>query len=292
MGELQMASAHGPAGMADPGVVCAELWRDYLQGVDALTQTVGALRRREREAFPWLETWCSCLGRGAHPERTALTEVAKGIVGLLVAEAARRFTPPGCHPLAIPHEPYRYRYVDQLARAPSEGETAGDWVRAFDPREVWADLAREYGGPSASERGFEQARATLADLFGIAPEQAVERRGDGIVLNLPVMLDSFDLKHRGQKRLAFHSAEALERMVSALENFAAWCGDGDSAGLVNALRRALARFGSPHGAPLRSREKIALGQSAQLVTFSSRFEVVLRGTLADQFQVFMALFRR
>jgi len=92
----------------------------------------------------------------------------------------------------------------------------------FDPRVVWDELARRYGGAEAATvAGFEKAAKVLSEEFGLKAGSLLEGPGytDVFGLTVPVEVETL----RGdQKRLKFDSMERVNRLLDALNTVVAW----------------------------------------------------------------------
>jgi hypothetical protein len=267
----------------EPGELYAALWRDYwqacehfdatLQACAATLPTTGALVRR----FSGPDT--------ARQAEQARIDVAADITRDLAQIAAERFSGEGCAPLKIDVEELLADVVHGPAR--QRRRTGALEVGFFDAAAVWARLCREFGGTVGLERGYRESAMQIRTSFGLHPGTNVECRRSGVVLSLPVWVDSIS-KRSERKKLTFQSTERLLETLPALRTFAAWADDDGTLG--EGLHGLAEHFGWGGKRDLSSREKIALGGSVCVVTYQTRFEFVMAPALAEKLQLFLGLF--
>ena len=266
----------------NPGEAAAELWRGYW----------AACKRFKAE----LDGCCARASRAdidARPDMQGALEAytfAEKIARDLVKRAGEHFRGPGCVPLMIEEDGWvrrfvrdPYRDLHPRQRHDLEIRKAGTDASFFDPAGLWAALEEAFGNGMGAEIGRRQAAAQIRKCFGLHPGVAVQRRRHGVVLSLTVWLDA---DHRCE--LSADSKQELYLLRDALSAFAAWADDDGT--LLAGLGALLRRFGWHWREFVTSREKIHLCAALSVVTYKNRFEFVMASALAEQLQLFLALY--
>ena len=260
--------------LGNPGEATAALWKGYW---DACTRFEAELDRYcARARLDGVDCRPATPDTGVGGRIRLAESMARDLVGL----AARRFRGPGCPPLKIRESDWVRRFVYEPVRDPVDGSQQDAF---FDPIALWEALEEEFGGEKGMALSYRDAAAKIRGCFGLRAGVVVQQRRQGVVLSMPVWLDS---NHRGS--LSVSTQQEFYALCDALRAFAAWADDDGT--LLAGLDVLLEHFGWSSFRPVTSREKIHLCAALSVVTYKNRFEFVMASALAEQLQLFLGLY--
>lgn len=197
---------------------------------------------------------------------------AVSVLNHLVYRAARVFTAPGCTPIAVDPKSWQREYLEDLY--------------TFSPVALWKALENEYGGGKGVNTTYSKAAREIVNRFGLHRHHEVKTKPGCHVLNSTIWIDEFDKKNYNKTVLSYHSRDEIEKLCTNLATFARWAGDEKQA---IQLENACSNFSLTRG-KFESRERRTLSDDIQVTCYLSRFEFLVRDTLADQLKVFVSTY--
>ncbi|CAM5529694.1 hypothetical protein TMEC54S_00238 [Thauera mechernichensis] len=163
-----------------------------------------------------------------------------------------------------------------------------DNIDAFDPVAIWSYLEQKYGGDFGEKLAWQQVARGFKSKFNLDEGDKVVIKNGYIVLERSVWLDDFDKKQYKKNRLAFGCVESISQSLNVLSEIARW---SDRIALSHDLHR-LNRTFSDRTYEVQSRAKHPAGDNGEviIVTYTSRFEFLIRQDFAEQLQVFLGTY--
>ena len=264
----------------NPGLFYRHIWRSYLDTASSFSSHLDLLQAREANAIAHLDfSLPSILPEHAGLySAAALITLAKKIVQALKWIAERRFSPKNTPPLAIDGQALIDEFVTQLIALESRGTPNHFPARRFDPVLIWEALMDRYQH-RAAEHIYEQSARLLRDWFFLAPSSRVKQRGTRFALELPVTTVT---RQAGVKVYDWDSIARLRTLADAFAGFLA---------SLSPLHLSLSRFRTALEAPqfqLTSGDTYPVCDGVVLVTYQSKFVVLLRQEVAAELQEFVS----
>jgi hypothetical protein len=272
-----------------PGRLYRRLWAAHLETMSAVDTLLGDLHARESRAVgDGLAGGRRAFGVTTPREANRLLrEQAVRIVEALVATASVRFTPRGFAPVGISPVGYVARFIDEACMEPGREY---EWERRFrpdqfDPGAVWDALLADWGGTAAEEAICRGAARSIEEYFRLTPDQPVQTRRNGVVLETSIYLDSQPVPAHA-KRLHYNSHDDLRRFMDALKTFAIWAGDDELA----AVAPKVAGYFDMYDYQIESRKRETITPRVVVTTYHTKFAWWLEQSLAEQLQIFLGLY--
>lgn len=211
-----------------------------------------------------------------HDVGRTLEKSAIEIRKMLVWSAEKLFAPQGVSLKIDGYEIYERFPTDQ------------DNIDAFDPVAIWSYLEQKYGGDFGEKLAWQQVAKGFKSKFNLDEGEKVVIKNGYIVLDRPVWLDDFDKKYHKKNRLSFGCVESISQSLNVLSEIARW---SDRIALSHDLHR-LNRTFSDRTYEVQSRAKHPAGHNGEviIVTYTSRFEFLIRQDFAEQLQVFLGTY--
>lgn len=211
-----------------------------------------------------------------HDVGRTLEKSAIEIRKMLVWSAEKLFAPQGVSLKIDGYEIYERFPTDQ------------DNIDAFDPVAIWSYLEQKYGGDFGEKLAWQQVAKGFKSKFNLDEGEKVVIKNGYIVLDRPVWLDDFDKKYHKKNRLSFGCVESISQSLNVLSEIARW---SDRIALSHDLHR-LNRTFSDRTCEVQSRAKHPAGHNGEviIVTYTSRFEFLIRQDFAEQLQVFLGTY--
>ena len=211
-----------------------------------------------------------------HDVGRTLEKSAIEIRKMLVWSAEKLFAPQGVSLKIDGYEIYERFPTDQ------------DNIDAFDPVAIWSYLEQKYGGDFGEKLAWQQVAKGFKSKFNLDEGEKVVIKNGYIVLDRPVWLDDFDKKYHKKNRLSFGCVESISQSLNVLSEIARW---SDRIALSHDLHR-LNRTFSDRTYEVQSRAKHPAGANGEviIVTYTSRFEFLIRQDFAEQLQVFLGTY--
>lgn len=254
------------------------LWLRYRNALEKWASEQCAIRSEERQILnlhfgEYIRAFEDMSG---HDVRRTLEKSAIEIRKMLVWSAEKLFAPEGVSLKIDGYEIYERFPTDQ------------DNIDAFDPVAIWSYLEQKYGGDFGEKLAWQQVAKGFKSKFNLDEGEKVVIKNGYIVLDRSVWLDDFDKKQYKKNRLSFGCAETVSQSLNVLSEIARW---SDRVALSHDLRR-LTRTFSDRTYEIQSRAKHPAGDNGEviIVTYTSRFEFLIRQDFAEQLQVFLGTF--
>jgi hypothetical protein len=254
----------------NPGLVYQTLWSTYLSSMQGMRETLGKLSSLEISDLRIGESTYGCFESCDYTYESRLMKKAERIVTVMERIAAVRFAPAGARELEIKKN-YKEKFVKKHK------------IESFDPLEVWNALEKDLGGTSGRDLGYQQAAEKLVRHFGIKQGMQLKQVRDRVILEMSIWTE----RHYDQRvTLNLHGCEArVAESMLALKTVATWAGL-DTSGAFDALVRQW----SYNGSGISSRERLAVSEDIDVITYLGRFEFRFTQAYAGKLQEFVSLY--
>lgn len=254
------------------------LWMRYRNALENWASEQCAIRSEERRILnhnrsEYMRAFEDMTGNDV---RRTLESRAAEVRKMMVWTAEKVFEPEG---VSLKIDGY-----DIHERFPSDEDN----IDSFDPVAIWSYLEQKYGGDFGEKLAWQQVAKGFKSKFNLDDGEEVVIKGGYIVLERPVWLDGFDKKHYKKNRLSFGCVESISQSLNVLSEIARW---SDRIALSHDLCR-LNRTFSDRTYEIQSRAKHPAGDNGEviIVTYTSRFEFLIRQDFAEQLQVFLGTY--
>lgn len=254
------------------------LWLRYRNALEKWASEQCAIRSEERRILNHhrSEYMRAFEDMSGHDVGRTLEKSAIEIRKMLVWSAEKLFAPEGVSLKIDGYEIYERFPTDQ------------DNIDAFDPVAIWSYLEQKYGGDFGEKLAWQQVAKAFKSKFNLDEGEKVVIKNGYIVLDRSVWLDDFDKKQYKKNRLQFGCVERVSQSLNVLSEIARW---SDRFALSHDLLR-LNRTFSDRTYEVQSRAKHPAGDNGEviIVTYTSRFEFLIRQDFAEQLQVFLGTY--
>jgi hypothetical protein len=257
------------------GVFYNRVYADFCTVVDGYAANLERLRLLEDDQGA-TEYTHAIQNMSKHSVEKEKTDLAKEIRNVLVHRASRQFAPAGVS-LEIDTSALHDRFP--LDRS---------YAKPFDADAIWQYLEKTYGNGSGEEEAWRQLANNIIDSFYLKRGKEVKRKGNYVVIDLSVSVDSIDKKYDGSNKLCYHSSESLRKVLRELVTFAEWA---DRPRLAHDLGTVGPHY-QGYKATIESRRQHSCGDEGEIVivTFTKQFEFRFRSDVAEQFQNFLGTY--
>lgn len=255
--------------LPDPGEF---YWRLLLRLKAELARAAKIFDALHREEGVWVpEVYLRAVGEDIIDTDKALAHFYQYALSSLVKRAQDEFAPPGVR-----------LEIDLSALQDAVGIDRSERKTAFDPRAAWQWLSQTFGGDAGERLAFCQASAAIVRYLRL--DQCAPRTVSGRVLvERQVWTET---RWNGRRELTYHTAEELQKFLSALCAFLRWAErHGEAAELMHSRP-----FGNWHDREVTLREKLSLCSGIELTTYYSKLEFRFSLALAEQLQLFVGTF--
>lgn len=260
----------------------AELFCSFIQSIMEYDKNIHALIERERSFAKQKEDYYIATLKADAKAEDCIKEVATAMIERMIWVAQDMFAPAGSS-LKIDKskvmEACGYREEDYR----SHKKTV--WAE-FDATKVWGHLVESFGGDKGEEEGYRQTAKAIVDVFYLKPGKPIRMASGGkMILENSIYIDSIDKKFSKKNRVSYNCIEHIVRCITSLRGFAAWANFDD---LAHSLYVALRQLGDYHS-EITSRA-IYGGNGIRIITYLNRYEYQIDPKVAEQLQVFLALY--
>lgn len=258
------------------GEFFADLFARYCEMLDRHATEMESLASLERNSCPCVEYIDAINAVSEHSVNNDKLETARRIRDRLVHHASKVFAPAGT-PLKI-----ETRDLDD----PFFIEKGS--LESFDPVRLWRLLEEKYGGRAGVDEAWRQAAQKIIYSFNLRKDSEVKHRGNFLVLDHRVYIDSIDKKFYKENRLHYNCREELQKVLICLSSFAQWCGRDLLAIDLKRLSEQYLGYGKE---AIESHKQHLCGEGEfAMVTFTTRFEFRFRRDVGEQLQQFLGLY--
>lgn len=267
-----MPSTHSESEDMEPqqetiGETCSRTWKQFQE---TFARHVRELRELNQGEVSFID-----VPSDYNIHQTLETAAAKLMSGLIL-HASRIYAPVGTS-LEIDSNAVTRRF-------PINSNAFAD----FNPAAIWQYLEETYGGNAGETETWRQTAKGISDAFFRAMRSEVVRKGNFVVLEKSVYLDSIDKKFSGKNKLSYSCCGSLYDAFRHLSAFARWAERHHLAGDLNCAGNDYYRSHSE----IESRKQYPMGVNGEIVvvTYHNKFEFKVRADVAEQLQIFMGMY--
>ncbi|ENZ77742.1 MULTISPECIES: hypothetical protein [Ralstonia] len=248
-------------------------WEEVVQAIRAHASEINRLRRIESDLFGNERYGNALSAYEDYEQRAHLWQAASVLMSKLVRVAIKEFSPSSSSPIEIDW--------NDIAKAVG---FANERRPEFNAHVFWKELENRYGGSKGATNAYQQAAGMLINEFRIKPEAGIQRRRDGIVLNLGIRAEH--LKYSNRYRIDGDDERQIGRTAAALKSFASWAG-------LPMLEQGMTAFVKVWVGrdQVNSRESFVYGDGGtgqiKITTYYNRFEFVFDARTSEKLQLFL-----
>ncbi|MBA9859850.1 hypothetical protein [Ralstonia insidiosa] len=252
-----------------------KFWEEVVQAIQAHAGEINRLRRIESELFGNERYGNSLSAYEDYEQRAHLWQAASVLMSKLVRVAIKEFSPSSSSQIQIDW--------NDIAKAVG---FANERRPEFNAHVFWKELERRYGGSKGATNAYQQAARMLISEFRIKPEAGIQRRRDGIVLNLGIRAEQ---KYSSRYRIDGDDERQIGRTAAALMSFASWAH-------MPTLEQGMTAFVKVWVGrdQVNSRESFIYGDGVtgqiKITTYYNRFEFVFDARASEKLQLFLGEF--
>lgn len=253
-----------------------KFWVEVVQAIQAHASEIKRLRRIESDLFGNERYGNALSAYEDYEQRAHLWQASSVLMSKLVRVAIQEFSPSSSSQIKIDWNDIAKAVGFSDERRPE-----------FNAHVFWKELESRYGGSKGAENAYRQAAGMLISEFRIKPEAGIQRRRDGIVLNLGIRAEHS--KYSNRYRIDGDDERQIKRAASALKSLASWAG-------MPVLEQGMSAFVNVWVGrdQVNSRESFVYGDGGtgqlKITTYYNRFEFVFDARASEKLQLFLGEF--